>query len=74
MTGSTQKYTLLDEDGDELDVRYITRSCRCSSGNCYEDTLELHEDGDHPYRLNIPSGELSWLIKGLLGGDYTVKK
>ena len=75
MSDNITEYTVTDEDGDALIVRYVSRSCKCSLDNCNDDTIELHEPGDEiPYRQNIIRGEISWLIEGLLDGTYKVEK
>ena len=67
-----QYYTITDEDGDKMMVCYTNNHCRCSLNNCNDDRLELYEDGDTvPYILDVPRGEISWLLEGLLSGEYT---
>jgi len=73
MSTNTTEYTVRDEDGDEVTINYISRSCKCSTNNCNEDTIELYEPGDDtPYSQNIFRGEVSSLIKGLLDCSYKV--
>ena len=73
MSERVEKYTFIDEEGDQIKVNYISRSCMCSM-NCNSDTIELFEyDDPIPYRLDIEGGDLKWFIKGLIDGDIKPK-
>lgn len=74
MSTIKQQYELTDEDGHKYLVNYKVNVCKCC-GNCYEDELELYDEGGSvPYRLNVPGFELKMLLRGLLDGDYEVEK
>ena len=74
MSERVSEYNFTDEEGYKYKLNYISRNCMCSSNCCYEDSLELFEDGeDIPYRLDIEGSDIKWLIKCLIDGDINPK-
>jgi hypothetical protein len=63
----TAEYVYTDEEGDNLKIRYTSRSCMCGGG-CYSDTLEVEDtpDSGEFFSMDIDTPEIQWFLTELI--------
>lgn len=60
-------YNLIDDDGDEMEVTIIKRSCGCNQSGCVDDEIQI-DDGFFIECITV-SGDITPIIEGLITGD-----
>lgn len=67
MSETTKYYIMIDSDGDEIKLKHIVRTCRCSCSTCVDDSLNVFDEwtDESSYHLNI-TGENKYAIYTLL--------